>query len=31
MIFLGGFALGYGVRAVVSKHHREIARRNRLL
>jgi hypothetical protein len=30
-IFLGGFALGYGTRALVSSHHREVARRHRLL
>jgi hypothetical protein len=31
MIFIGGFASGYGMRALVSRHHREIARRHRVI
>jgi hypothetical protein len=31
MIFIGGFAFGYGMRALVSRHHREIARRHRVI
>lgn len=29
-IFLGGFSLGYGMRAMISAYHREHARRRRL-
>jgi F0F1-type ATP synthase membrane subunit c/vacuolar-type H+-ATPase subunit K len=29
VIFLAGFASGYGVRAMVSQHHRAVARRHR--
>jgi F0F1-type ATP synthase membrane subunit c/vacuolar-type H+-ATPase subunit K len=29
-VLLGGFALGYGTRAMISAYHREHARRRRL-